>query len=132
MQDLRGDELTIEPPFPLHLVQLAQLPSRETPLYIGEQIATTAKMHLAIKLPKGAQYELERQYYDLASIGMNPAGMAGLRMLMPASQLVYGSDEPFLSSAQLEGALQKLGFSADESQAVQRNNALRLFPRLQS
>jgi 6-methylsalicylate decarboxylase len=86
----------------------------------------------AIKLPNGAQYELERQFYDLASIGMNPAGMAGLRKLMPTSQLVYGSDAPFLSSAQLESALQGLGFSADEFQAVQRDNALRLFPRLQT
>jgi predicted TIM-barrel fold metal-dependent hydrolase len=58
--------------------------------------------------------------------------MAALRKLMPTSQLLYGSDEPFLSSAQTGSSLQKLGFSADELQAIQRNNALRLFPRFQT
>jgi predicted TIM-barrel fold metal-dependent hydrolase len=85
-----------------------------------------------VKLPKGPQYELERQFYDVASIGLSPAGMAGVRKLLPTSQLLFGSDEPFLSSAQLANSLQKLGFSADELQAVLRNNALRLFPRFQS
>jgi predicted TIM-barrel fold metal-dependent hydrolase len=85
-----------------------------------------------VKLPKGPQYELERQYYDVASIGLNPPAMAALRKLMPTSQLLFGSDEPFLSSAQTGGSLQKLGFSADELQAIQRNNALRLFPRFQT
>jgi predicted TIM-barrel fold metal-dependent hydrolase len=85
-----------------------------------------------VKLPKGPQYELERQFYDVASVGLSPPGMAGVRKLLPTSQLLFGSDEPFLSSAQLGSSLQKLGFSADELQAVLRNNALRLFPRFQS
>jgi predicted TIM-barrel fold metal-dependent hydrolase len=51
-----------------------------------------------VKAPKGPQYELARQYYDLASIALTPAGMAGLRKLFPTSQLLYGSDEPFGST----------------------------------
>jgi hypothetical protein len=43
-------------------------------------------------VPKGPEYELTRQHYELASIGFNPAGVAGLRKLMPNSQLLYGSD----------------------------------------
>jgi 6-methylsalicylate decarboxylase len=85
-----------------------------------------------VKLPKGAQYELERQYYEFASIGLSPPGVAGLRQLFPTSQLLYGSDEPFLSSAQLGSSLQKLGFSAGELQAIRRDNAVRLLPRLQA
>jgi 6-methylsalicylate decarboxylase len=86
----------------------------------------------AIKMPKGPEYELTRQHYELASIGFNPAGVAGLRKLVPNSQLLYGSDEPFLSTVQMTGALQKLDFSADELAAVQRGNAVRLFTRLQT
>jgi predicted TIM-barrel fold metal-dependent hydrolase len=86
----------------------------------------------AIKMPKGPEYELTRQHYELASIGFNPAGVAGLRKLVPNSQLLYGSDEPFLSTVQMTGALQKLDFSADELAAVQRGNAVRLFARLQT
>ena len=86
----------------------------------------------AIKMPKGPEYELTRQYYELASIGFNPAGIAGLRKLMPNSQLLYGSDEPFLSTVQMTSALQKLDFPADELAAIQRGNAVRLFARLQT
>jgi len=86
----------------------------------------------AVRLPKGPEYELTRQYYDLASIGLNPAGVAGLRKLVPNSQILYGFDEPFNSTVQMANALQKLEFSRDEIAAVQRGNALRLFPRLQT
>jgi 6-methylsalicylate decarboxylase len=86
----------------------------------------------AIKMPKGPEYELSRQYFELASIGFNPAGIAGLRKLVPNSQLLYGSDEPFLSTVQMTSALQKLDFSADELAAIQRGNAARLFTRLQT
>ena len=86
----------------------------------------------AIKMPKGPEYELTRQYYDLASIGFNPAAIAGLRRLIPSSQLLYGSDEPFQSTLQMSSALQKLDFPTDELAAVQRGNAVRLFTRLQT
>ena len=86
----------------------------------------------ASKMPKGAEYELTRQHYELASIGFNAAGIAGLRKLIPNSQLLYGSDEPFLSTIKMSSALQKLDFAPDELAAVQRGNAVRLFTRLQT
>jgi 6-methylsalicylate decarboxylase len=86
----------------------------------------------AAKLPNGFEYELRRQYYDLASIGFNPAAMEGLRKLLPNSQFVYGSDEPFNSTIDMVAALNKLGFSSDDLQAIQRDNALRLLPRFQT
>ena len=86
----------------------------------------------AIKMPKGLEYELTGQHYELASIGFNPAGIAGLRKLIPNSRLLYGSDEPFLSTLQMTDALQKLEFSSDDIAAIQRGNALQLFPRLQT
>ena len=83
-----------------------------------------------IRLPKGPEYELQRQYYDLASVGFNPAAMAGIRKLLPVSQLLYGSDEPFNSTVGIDKSLQKIDFAGDEIQAFRRANALRLFPRL--
>jgi predicted TIM-barrel fold metal-dependent hydrolase len=85
-----------------------------------------------VKVPKGPQYELGRQYYDLASIGLNPAGIAGLRKLFPTSQFLYGSDEPFGSTMQIATSLPKLGFSPEEVQAIQRDNVVRLLPRFQT
>jgi predicted TIM-barrel fold metal-dependent hydrolase len=86
----------------------------------------------ARRLPNGVDHELQRQYYDVASIGFNPAGMSGLRRLLPPSQLLYGSDEPFNSTVQMSKALAALDFTADELTALQRGNAQRLFPRLQT
>ena len=63
---------------------------------------------------------------------MNAAGIAGLRKLVPSSQLLYGSDEPFNSTVQTAAALQKIDFSAEERTAMQRGNAVRLIPRLQT
>jgi 6-methylsalicylate decarboxylase len=98
---------------------------------IGRVPARMSPEERMAKLPKGPEYELQRHYYDVASIALSPPGFAGLRNLVPSSQLLLGSDEPFLSSAQLIGSLRKLDLSADELQAIQRTNALRLFPRFQ-
>jgi 6-methylsalicylate decarboxylase len=86
----------------------------------------------AIKLPNGPRYELERQYYDVAAIGLNPAGMAGLRNLFPVSQLLYGSDEPNYSSAETDSSLQKFDFSPGDLKAIRSDNAARLLPRFQT
>jgi tetratricopeptide (TPR) repeat protein len=51
----RGHELTIAPPFQLNLLALASLPSRETPLYLSEQVATRTVVQLRVKLPTGAR-----------------------------------------------------------------------------
>ncbi|HEV7911976.1 MAG TPA: amidohydrolase family protein [Methylocella sp.] len=86
----------------------------------------------AIKVPKGAAYELQRQYYDLASVGFNPAAITALRKLFPISQLLYGSDEPFNSTVAINKSEQMLDFSPAELQAIQRDNASRLLPRLKT
>lgn len=52
---VRNGELTLAPPFALNLQAMAALPSRETPLYLSEQIATRSEVKLRIQLPKGAR-----------------------------------------------------------------------------
>jgi hypothetical protein len=73
----------------------------------------------ARRLPNGVDHELQRQYYDVPSSGFNLAGMAGLRELLPPSQLLYGSDEPFNSTVQMSKALASLDFTADDLAARQ-------------
>jgi predicted TIM-barrel fold metal-dependent hydrolase len=84
----------------------------------------------AKRLPLGLERELHRHYYDVASVAKNPAGMAAVLKLYPVSQLLYGSDEPFNSSAELANALNGLGLSEPDLQAIRHDNALRLFTRL--
>jgi predicted TIM-barrel fold metal-dependent hydrolase len=80
-------------------------------------------------VPNGADYELQRQYYDVASVAMNPAGMAAVLKLWPSTQITYGSDAPFASTTGIVEALAKLDLAPALLQAIHRGNALRLFPR---
>jgi len=80
-------------------------------------------------LPQGPEYELKRQVYDVASVALNPAGMAAVLKLFPITQITYGSDAPFGSTTGIAEALTKLGLSERELSAIHRANALRLFPR---
>jgi 6-methylsalicylate decarboxylase len=83
----------------------------------------------AAYMPKGPEYELTRQYYDVASVALNPAGMAAVLKLWPATQITYGSDAPFGSTTGIAEALLKLDLAPELLQAIHRDNALRLFPR---
>jgi 6-methylsalicylate decarboxylase len=80
-------------------------------------------------VPNGADYELQRQHYDVASVAMNPAGMAAVLKLWPSTQITYGSDAPFASTTGIVEALEKLDLAPALLQAIHRDNALRLFPR---
>jgi 6-methylsalicylate decarboxylase len=80
-------------------------------------------------LPQGPEYELKRQVYDVASIALNPAGMAAVLKLFPITQITYGSDAPFGSTTGIADALTKLGLSERDLTLIHRENALRLFPR---
>ncbi len=48
-------ELSLEVPFLGSLARLVALPSRETPLYISERMATRARVALTVTLPEGAK-----------------------------------------------------------------------------
>ncbi len=62
----RGSELLVAPLFPLRLGALTALPSRETPLYISESIATRLAVKLRIKLPEGARVTTTLEPADVA------------------------------------------------------------------
>jgi 6-methylsalicylate decarboxylase len=83
----------------------------------------------ATLLPQGLDHELKRQYYDLASVGSAPVGMASVLKLWPITQLTYGSDAPFGSATGIADGIQNLGLSDSDLAAIRRGNALRLFPR---
>ena len=50
-------ELVLEVPFLGSIARLVQLPTRETPLYISERMATRTLVDLRVKLPAGARVE---------------------------------------------------------------------------
>jgi len=71
---------------------------------------------------------LRKFYYDTAQ-STNPVLLQSLKLLVPGSQIVYGSDFPFANAAAQVAGLQSCGLSADELRAVYRTNAAKMLPK---
>ena len=56
--------------------------------------------------------------------------LKALLEIIPTSQVLYGTDFPFRDGAEVIDGLAKHGFTGADRNAIDRDNALRLFPRL--
>jgi 6-methylsalicylate decarboxylase len=73
-------------------------------------------------------FHVRRFYYDTAA-SANPVAMQGLKTLLGGtSHIVFGTDLPYGTSAQMRRALQTVGFSAAELAGIERDNALTILP----
>jgi predicted TIM-barrel fold metal-dependent hydrolase len=82
--------------------------------------------------PVDFQAEVEKFYYDTAQ-SFSPAPMSALRRVVPISQILFGTDFPYRSSADsTTGLVDSKIFNARELQAIQHENAATLVPRLKS
>jgi predicted TIM-barrel fold metal-dependent hydrolase len=88
----------------------------------------SAKMQAAVG-PDGVEAELRKLYYDTANSAYAPT-MAALLKLVPVSQVLFGSDYPYLTVAQNLDSMAKVGLSEADLRAIDRGNALSLLPRL--
>ena len=88
-----------------------------------------AQPRLAGCVPKGVLHELKRFYYEVAQIE-HPGAMLCLRELAPLSHILFGTDYPYRIPREIIDGLKRCGLSEREWKAIDRNNALRLFPRL--
>jgi predicted TIM-barrel fold metal-dependent hydrolase len=79
--------------------------------------------------PSGVLAELRKFYYDTANAG-RPAQMAALRGMAPTSQILFGTDYPFVKVAADIEDLEQTQFSQSEREAIERGNAIALLPRL--
>jgi predicted TIM-barrel fold metal-dependent hydrolase len=84
---------------------------------------------IADRVPNGVTYELKKLYYDVAN-STNPSSMAALMNLAPTSQMLFGTDFPYVPAAVTANGLDHFGLSPSDLQAVNRENGLKLFPRL--
>jgi len=75
--------------------------------------------------PNSRLYHLRRFCYDTAG-SANPIQMQALKTLVGTSQIVLGSDFPFVDSVNVVRNLQQCGFSADELRTIERESALRV------
>jgi 6-methylsalicylate decarboxylase len=85
---------------------------------------------VAARLPNGGMYEIKRLFYDI-STSVGPTNLGALLSLVPLSQVLFGTDYPYLPiPATLDGLL-KYGLPSADLLAIERTNGLALFPRFE-
>jgi predicted TIM-barrel fold metal-dependent hydrolase len=82
-------------------------------------------------LPNGPMPEFRKFYYELAQ-GNTPGQIAALLKMISISQVMYGTDYPFRDGAEVNAGIEAYGFSAADITAIERENALKLLPRLKT
>ncbi len=96
-------------------------------------IAPEIMPHLQEKAPQGAMTYLKRLYYDTA-ISATPYALRSLQALVEPTQILFGTDYPYLSedliAGEVKGLVMDNDFDAPTRHLIERENALRLFPRL--
>jgi predicted TIM-barrel fold metal-dependent hydrolase len=86
----------------------------------------------AERLAKAAErnsrlYHVRRFHYDTAG-SANPVQLQSLKLLVPASQIVFGTDTPLASLSGTVAGVRTSGLSVEEQRRVYRENLLQILP----
>jgi predicted TIM-barrel fold metal-dependent hydrolase len=79
-------------------------------------------------VPKGAEYELKKLFYEVSN-ATSPASLAAVAALVPPSQIVFGTDYPFVPIEATIAGIDAFWMGALRD-PVYRANAATLLPRL--
>src|SRR5579864_342820 len=90
---------------------------------LANRMARLFPKDLAAQAPNGVLYELKRQYYDTASAS-NPTSLTAILSIVPSSQIVFGSDFPFISAGEVVTDLMRSGLPDKTVEAISRDNAV--------
>jgi predicted TIM-barrel fold metal-dependent hydrolase len=86
----------------------------------------------AATIPNGFEHELQKLYYDIASVAVNPTAMLAVFNVIPKEHVLFGSDIPFWTIEKIATAMNKFEISAGDLHKIQRENALQLVPRFKT
>jgi predicted TIM-barrel fold metal-dependent hydrolase len=95
---------------------------------MSNAVTRSAKIE-ALVGPAGVDATLRKLYFDTANSAYAPT-MAALLKLVPLSQVLFGSDYPYLTVLQNLEDLSGAGLTVAQCQAIERRNALALLPHL--
>ncbi len=80
------------------------------------------------RIPRGIAFELKKLYYETANAYHLPA-YAALRSFVPVEHILFGTDFPYVTSADNRDGLHAAEPDDDVRMKIERSNALTLFPR---
>jgi 6-methylsalicylate decarboxylase len=96
---------------------------------LANRLATLLSKDILEKMPNGVLGEFQKLYFDVAN-ATTPSPLAALTNLVPSSQILFGSDFPFVAFESTTGPLERAAISPGQQRAINRENAERLFPAL--
>jgi predicted TIM-barrel fold metal-dependent hydrolase len=102
-----------------------------TPFLLSRYQREEAERDRKAVLPNGLMHELRKFYYDTAQ-GHHEGALKALLAIIPVSQVLYGTDYPFWDGRKVTHDLVKGGLSASDLMAIDRGNALKMFPHLKA
>jgi predicted TIM-barrel fold metal-dependent hydrolase len=101
------------------------------PMFAGRFKRLTQKDDLSKVAPEGLDAEFRRLYYETANAS-SPPTMAALLKFAPVSQVLFGSDHPYVSDIDNIADLRSCSLSRAEMDAILHGNAERLLPQLKA
>jgi predicted TIM-barrel fold metal-dependent hydrolase len=72
-------------------------------------------------------YHVRRFHYDTAG-SANPVQLQSLKLLVPSSRIVFGTDTPLASQSATVAGVRTSGLTPAEQQGIYRENLLRILP----
>ena len=79
--------------------------------------------------PNGLAAELQKLYFDTAN-ATSPPALAAVLKFAPISQLMFGTDFPYISTAHNLEGLRSAGLAEADMRAIASDNTIRLMPRM--
>ena len=101
------------------------------PMFAGRFNRLLQNTDLSKVAPEGINAEFRRLHYETANAS-SPPTMAALLKFAPLSQILFGSDHPYVSDQDNMTDLKSCGLSEREMNAILYENAERLVPQLKS
>ena len=80
-------------------------------------------------MPEGVHPALRHFLYDTAQ-SSNQQALGTLLEIVPASQVVFGTDYPYRTCVEHVARLRAMNLPAEDMRLIERGNAVRLAPRL--
>jgi 6-methylsalicylate decarboxylase len=93
--------------------------------------ALATRPDISQRLPNGLLHEVQKLYYDTASM-YGPYPWPTILKLVPVSHILFGTDFPFMSAGAVAKGLSEVGLKASDLHAIERENPLQLFPRFKN
>jgi len=98
---------------------------------LAERVKTLGVNFPSVKkaAPNGIDHELQRLYYETANAAHKP-NLAALLAYVPVSQVMFGTDYPYVTVGENAASLRRYGLAPADLQAIEYGNAKRLMPHL--